>query len=95
MYGEAKWQLTEALDLSVGGRYTNDERDGTFEFLGAGFIVPLYTPAPVRWRVVAYLENATDEVSVQVRSFTDAFQLGINATRPRTAGARISYRVGM
>ena len=321
VYGEAKWQLTEALDLSVGGRYTNDERDGTFEFLGAGFIVPLYTPAPVsggetwndfsprvalryfvrdnlmlygtasrgfkaggldttrlsepadpltllpppgagvatydaeevwayevgakgtlfddrlrmavaayrydyqerqidvldpfeglsailnigevegsglelellwvlnqyldvqlalgflsaesrgipaaacvdcdghrppfspertasgalnvhypfaggewlgmleffwqsevhsnlnnhplgeldsigtinvqagweseRWRVVAYLENATDEVSVQVRAFTDAFQLGINATRPRTAGARISYRVGM
>ena len=321
VYGEAKWQLTEALDLSVGGRYTNDERDGTFEFLGAGFIVPLYTPAPVsggetwndfsprvalryfvrdnlmlygtasrgfkaggldttrlsepadpltllpppgarvatydaeevwayevgakgtlfddrlrmavaayrydyqerqidvldpfeglsailnigevegsglelellwvlsqyldvqlalgflsaesrgipaaacvdcdghrppfspertasgalnvhypfaggewlgmleffwqsevhsnlnnhplgeldsigtinvqagweseRWRVVAYLENATDEVSVQVRTFTDAFQLGINATRPRTAGARISYRVGM
>ena len=47
VYGEAKWQLTEALDLSVGGRYTNDERDGTFEFLGAGFIVPLYTPAPV------------------------------------------------
>ena len=321
VYGEAKWQLTEALDLSVGGRYTNDERDGTFEFLGGGFIVPLYTPAPVsggetwndfsprvalryfvrdnlmlygtasrgfkaggldttrlsepadpltllpppgarvatydaeevwayevgakgtlfddrlrmavaayrydyqerqidvldpfeglsailnigevegsglelellwvlsqyldvqlalgflsaesrgipaaacvdcdghrppfspertasgalnvhypfaggewlgmleffwqsevhsnlnnhplgeldsigtinvqagweseRWRVVAYLENATDEVSVQVRAFTDAFQLGINATRPRTAGARISYRVGM
>ena len=47
VYGEAKWQLTEALDLSVGGRYTNDERDGTFEFLGGGFIVPLYTPAPV------------------------------------------------
>ena len=47
VYGEAKWQLTEALDLSVGGRYTNDERDGTFEFLGANFIVPLYTPAPV------------------------------------------------
>ena len=47
VYGEAKWQLTEALDLSVGGRYTNDERDGTFEFLGGGFIVPLYTPSPV------------------------------------------------
>ena len=47
VYGETRWQLTDALDLSVGGRYTSDERDGEFEFLGGGFIIGVYTPSPV------------------------------------------------
>ncbi len=47
VYGETRWQLTDALDLSVGGRYTSDERDGEVEFLGGGFVVGVYTPSPV------------------------------------------------
>ncbi|MYE81155.1 MAG: TonB-dependent receptor [Gammaproteobacteria bacterium] len=47
VYGETRWQLTDALDLSVGGRYTSDERDGEVEFLGGGFIFGVYTPSPV------------------------------------------------
>ena len=47
VYGETRWQLTDALDLSVGGRYTSDERDGEMEFLGGGFILGVYTPSPV------------------------------------------------
>ena len=46
-YGETRWQLTDALDLSVGGRYTSDDRDGVMEFLGGGFILSVYTPSPV------------------------------------------------
>ncbi len=48
-----------------------------------------------RWRFVAYVENAADETTVQVRYFSPVFQIGANGTRPRTAGLNFSYRFGM
>ena len=38
VYGDTKWQLTDSLDLSVGARYTADERDGTVDIKGQGFL---------------------------------------------------------
>ena len=45
-----------------------------------------------QWRVVAYVENVGDEISLESRAFTSSFQLAVNASRPRTAGIDISYR---
>ena len=47
LYGDARIQLTDALDLSIGGRYTVDERKATLDLKGQAFFVGAYTPAPV------------------------------------------------
>ena len=47
VYGDTKWQLTDSLDLSVGARYTADERDGVADIKGQAFLFSVYTPEPV------------------------------------------------
>ena len=48
VYGDTRWQLSESWDVSIGGRYTADERDGAFDFKGQALFWAVYTPEPVK-----------------------------------------------
>ena len=37
LYGDAKFQLTDVLDLSIGGRHTVDKRKATLDLKGQAF----------------------------------------------------------
>ena len=47
LYGDARLQITDALDLSIGGRYTVDERKATLDLKGQAYFVSAYTPEPI------------------------------------------------
>ena len=47
LYGDAKFQLTDALDISIGGRYTVDERKMTLNLQGQALFVAAVTLEPV------------------------------------------------
>jgi iron complex outermembrane receptor protein len=47
-YVDMTYQLTEKLDVSVGARYTYDEKEAETDIQGVGFIWPVITPIPVK-----------------------------------------------
>lgn len=47
-YIDMTYQLTEKLDVSVGTRYTYDEKETASDINGLGFLYPVITPAPVK-----------------------------------------------
>ncbi|ARN73103.1 TonB-dependent receptor [Oceanicoccus sagamiensis] len=48
VYADMTYQITEKLDVSVGARYTYDEKEAETEIFGLGFVWPVITLAPVK-----------------------------------------------
>ncbi len=61
-FGQLEWNLTEALTLSAGARYTSDDKKGRYENLS--FAAPLYPWRPVGDPLLAHYDD--DNVSPEV-----------------------------
>jgi iron complex outermembrane recepter protein len=48
VYGDMTYRLTEKMDVSVGARYTVDEKEAVTEIQGQGLVWPVVTPTPVK-----------------------------------------------
>jgi len=48
VYGDMTYQLTEKMDVSVGARYTVDEKEAVTEIQGQGLVWSVVTPTPVK-----------------------------------------------
>lgn len=48
VYADMTYQLTEKMDVSVGARYTVDEKEAETNIQGGGFVWPVVTPTSVK-----------------------------------------------
>jgi iron complex outermembrane receptor protein len=48
VYADMTYQLTEKMDVSLGARYTYDEKEATTNIQGGGFVWPVITPTSVK-----------------------------------------------
>ncbi|MEP6388995.1 MAG: TonB-dependent receptor [Halioglobus sp.] len=67
VYADLTYQLTEKMDVSVGARYTYDEKEAKTDIQGGGFVWPVVTPTPVKGK------EDWDDLSprITLRYFTD------------------------
>jgi iron complex outermembrane receptor protein len=67
VYADMTYQLTKKMDVSVGVRYTYDEKEAQTNIQGGGFVWPVVTPTPVKGK------TDWDDVSprITLRYFTD------------------------
>jgi iron complex outermembrane receptor protein len=67
VYGDMTYQLTEKMDISLGVRYTYDEKEVETDIQGQGFVWSVVTPTPIK------AKQDWDDVSprITLRYFTD------------------------
>jgi iron complex outermembrane receptor protein len=83
VYADMTYQLTEKLDVSVGARYTYDEKEAETDIQGGGFVWPVVTPTPVKsktdWDDVSpriNLRYFVDEDTMLFGSVTSGYKAG-------------------
>lgn len=83
LYGDVTYQLTEKMDVSLGLRYTVDDKEAVTDIQGQGFVWPVATPVPVRakqdWNDVSpriTLRYFTDNDLMFFGSVTEGYKSG-------------------
>ena len=102
VYADMTYQLTEKMDISVGARYTYDEKEVETDIQGGGFIWSVVTPTAVKsktdWDDVSprvTLRYFVDEDTMLFGSVTEGYKAGGFGTDNVTSSVPVSAYVSM
>lgn len=97
VYADMTYQLTKKMDISLGARYTYDEKETTTDIQGGGFVWAVVTPTPVKskqdWDDLSpriNLRYFTDNNTMLFGSVTSGYKAGGFGTDNVTSSAPVS-----
>ncbi|MET0588128.1 MAG: TonB-dependent receptor [Novosphingobium sp.] len=84
-YGQLTWHFTDQLDLTLGGRYTKDKKDGTYRQLSSPFTLALRAPEALTFPDIDD-DRFTYRVSLNYKPTPDLLFFGNLSTGYKSAG---------